>query len=75
MRKRVTLLFAALVMALTMAFSGVAFAKITPVDTACTNNGGNQAGGQQPTCNNPDAQNQESENQNPSGAAPPGHNP
>jgi hypothetical protein len=74
MRKRVTLLFAALVMALTMAFSGVAIAKITPVDTACTNNGGNQAGGQQPTCNN-QGQTQESENQNPAGAAPPGHNP
>jgi ABC-type microcin C transport system permease subunit YejB len=74
MRKRVTLLIAALVMALTMAFSGVAFAKITPVDTACTNNGGNQAGGQQPTCKN-DAQTQESENQNPAGGAPPGHNP
>jgi len=74
MRKRVTLLIAALVMALTMAFSGAAFAKITPVDTACTNNGGNQAGGQQPTCNN-QGQTQESENQNPAGAAPPGHNP
>jgi hypothetical protein len=74
MRKRITLLFAALMMALTMSFGGVAFAKITPVDTACTNNGGNQAGGQQPTCNN-QGQTQESENQNPAGAAPPGHNP
>jgi ABC-type microcin C transport system permease subunit YejB len=74
MRKRITLLIAALMMALTMSFGGVAFAKITPVDTACTNNGGNQAGGQQPTCNN-QGQTQESENQNPAGAAPPGHNP
>jgi ABC-type microcin C transport system permease subunit YejB len=74
MRKRITLLIAALMMALAMSFGGVAFAKITPVDTACTNNGGNQAGGQQPTCNN-QGQTQESENQNPAGAAPPGHNP
>jgi uncharacterized protein HemX len=74
MRKRVTLLFAALVMALTMAFSGVAFAKIQAVDTACTNPGGHQAGGQQPSCNN-DAHQQETENQNPAGHAPGGHNP
>jgi hypothetical protein len=50
MRKRVTLLFAALVMALTMSFNGVAFAKIQSVDTSCTNGGGNRPGGQQPTC-------------------------
>jgi ABC-type microcin C transport system permease subunit YejB len=74
MRKRISLLIAALMLALTMSFGGVAFAKITPVDTACTNNGGNQAGGQQPTCTG-GGQTQESENQNPSGAAPPGQNP
>jgi hypothetical protein len=74
MRKRITLLIAALAMALTMSLGGVAFAKITPVDTACTNNGGNQAGGQQPTCNN-QGQTQESENQNPAGKAPAGQNP
>jgi hypothetical protein len=43
MRKRVTLVFAVLMMALTMSFGGVAFAKISPVDTSCTNGGGNQA--------------------------------
>ena len=73
MRKRISLLIAALMLALTMSFGGVAFAKITPVDTACTNNGGNQAGGQQPTCTG-GGLDQQSENQNPSGAAPPGQN-
>jgi hypothetical protein len=52
----------------------VSFAKITAVDTACTNNGGHQAGGQQPTCKG-SGQTQESENQNPAGHAPPGQNP
>ena len=74
MRKRISLLFAALMLALTMSFSGVAFAKIQSVDTACTNKGGNQAGGQQPSCKGA-GQTQETENQNPSGKAPPGQNP
>jgi hypothetical protein len=74
MRKRITLLIAALAMALTMSLGGVSFAKITAVDTACTNNGGHQAGGQQPTCKG-SGQTQESENQNPAGHAPPGQNP
>jgi hypothetical protein len=76
MRKRVAAILATCAVAVGMTVGPVsgAIAKITPVDTACTNNGGNQAGGQQPTCKN-DAQTQESENQNPSGAAPPGHNP
>jgi hypothetical protein len=73
MRKRITLLIAALTMALTMSFGGVAFAKIQAVDTACTNKGGNQAGGQQPSCKG-EGQIQESENQNPAGKAPPGQN-
>jgi hypothetical protein len=73
MRKRISLLIAALMLALTMSFGGVAFAKITPVDTSCTNGGGQQPGGQQPTCTG-GGLDQQSENQNPSGAAPPGHN-
>jgi hypothetical protein len=74
MRKRVRLLFAALLMALTMSFSGVAFAKIQSVDTSCTNGGGNQPGGQQPTCQGGGLM-QQTENQNPAGQAPPGQNP
>jgi hypothetical protein len=71
MRKRISLLFAAVVMALTMSFGGVAFAKIQDVDVACTNAGGNQPGGQQPTCQGA-ALEQETEAQNPAGQAPPG---
>jgi hypothetical protein len=43
MRKRITLLFAALMMALTMSLGSVAFAKITPV---CENPGGGEPQGQ-----------------------------
>jgi hypothetical protein len=50
-----------------------AFAKISSVDTSCTNAGGNQPGGQQPTCSG-SGLTQESENQNPSGNAPSGQN-
>jgi hypothetical protein len=73
MRKRITLLIAALTMALTMSFGGVAFAKIQSVDTACTTNGGETPGGQQPSCKC-GGLNQQTENQNPSGGAPPGQN-
>jgi hypothetical protein len=74
MRKRISLLIAALMLALTMSFGGVAFAKIQSVDTSCTNGGGNQPGGQQPTCTG-GGLDQQSENQNPAGQAPPGQNP
>ncbi len=73
MRKRISLLFAALMLALTMSFGGVAFAKIQSVDTACTTQGGQEPGGQQPTCKGGGLE-QEKENQNPSGKAPPGQN-
>jgi hypothetical protein len=48
-------------------------AKIQAVDTACTNQGGNQPGGQQPTCGG-EGLTQQTENQNPAGQAPPGQN-
>ena len=48
--------------------AGVADAKIQPVDTQCTNNGGHQ-----PSCTG-GGLTQETENQNPAGHAPPGHN-
>ena len=50
-----------------------ALAKISSVDTSCTNSGGNQPGGQQPTCSG-GGLTQQTENQNPSGNAPPGQN-
>ena len=52
-----------------------AFAKIQPVDTACTNNGGQTPTGQQPSCTNTNGLTQQTENQNPAGHAPPGQNP
>ena len=74
MKKRISVLVTALVVALMMSFGGTAFAKISSVDTSCTNNGGNQAGGQQPSCKG-SGQTQNTENQNPAGKAPPGQNP
>jgi hypothetical protein len=53
--------------------AGAAFAKITPVDTACQNNGGQYPPGQQPSCTG-GGLDQETENQNPAGHAPPGWN-
>ena len=44
MRKRITLLIAALMLALSMSFGGVAFAKITETTTQ-TNGGGNEPKG------------------------------
>jgi hypothetical protein len=63
MRKRITLLIAALMMALSMSFSGVAFAAITPVKE---NGGGQTPNGQ--------ANGVPTENQNPAGKAPSGQN-
>jgi Spy/CpxP family protein refolding chaperone len=59
--------------ATTVATSNLAYAKISSVDTSCSNGGGNEPGGQQPTCTG-GGLTQESENQNPSGSAPPGQN-
>jgi hypothetical protein len=65
--------------AATATFGGIAVnmasasAAIKPVDTSCTNNGGNQPGGQQPSCKG-GGLNQQTENQNPAGHAPPGQN-
>jgi hypothetical protein len=64
MRKRIALLLTALMLALSMSFGGVAFAKITPVKE---NGGGNTPNGQ--------ANGVPTENQNPTGKAPPGQNP
>jgi hypothetical protein len=63
MKKRITLLIAALMLALSMSFGGVAFAKITPVKE---NGGGNTPNGQ--------ANGVPTENQNPAGKAPAGQN-
>ncbi len=74
MKRIITVLAVALVMvAMVVATAMPAFAKIQPVDTSCTNNGGKQPGGQQPTCQG-GGLDQQSENQNPSGKAPPGQN-
>jgi hypothetical protein len=53
MRKRVTMLVMAFVVALMMSFGGAAFAKIQSVDISCTNAGGNQPGGRSPSGTEP----------------------
>jgi hypothetical protein len=63
MRKRITLLIAALMMALSMSFSSVAFAAITPTKE---NGGGNTPNG--------NANGVPTVNKNPAGKAPPGQN-
>ncbi|MFF9276067.1 hypothetical protein [Streptomyces griseosporeus] len=63
----------AAVCALTLGGANIADAKIQPVDTSCTNNGGHEPGGQQPSCTG-GGLTQNSENQNPAGHAPPGQN-
>ncbi|MET9735465.1 hypothetical protein ABZZ79_33995 [Streptomyces sp. NPDC006458] len=59
--------------ALSVGGASIADAKIQPVDTECTNNGGQQPGGQQPTCTG-GGLTQDTENQNPAGHAPRGQN-
>lgn len=63
----------AAVIALGVGGANLAEAKIQPVDTSCTNNGGHQPGGQQPSCTG-GGLTQNTENQNPAGHAPPGQN-
>ena len=69
MRKRISLLIAALMLALTMSFGSVAaFAKITP--PSCENPAGHNPPGQQPTCKGEGLEQQPA--LNPAGHAPPG---
>ena len=63
MKKRISLLIAALMLALTMSFGGVAFAKITDVTR---NPQGHETQGQ--------GKAQTTQSENPSGKAPPGQN-
>ncbi len=78
MRKRISLLFAALMLALTMSFggAGMAFAKITPAQPpSCENGGGQMPGGQQPNCKGGGLeQNPATPATNPADKAPPGQN-
>jgi hypothetical protein len=78
MRKRISLLFTALMLALTMSFggAGAAFAKITPAQPpSCENGGGQLPKGQQPNCKGGGLkQNEATPATNPAGNEPGGHN-
>jgi hypothetical protein len=71
MRKRITLLVTALVMALMMSFGGMAFAKISP--PSCETSSGQTPPGQQPVCKGGGLKQQPA--LNPAGHAPPGQQP
>ena len=74
MKRVITVLAVALVVAaMVVATAMPAFAKISSVDTSCTNGGGQTPTGQQPTCTGGGLQ-QNTQNQNPAGSAPPGQN-
>ena len=66
MRKRISVLFAALMLALTMSFSTVAFAQGGGIQEQRTNPAGNETQGQGKAIT--------VQNVNPSGKAPPGQN-
>jgi hypothetical protein len=70
-KRTVAFIITALALAISMA--GPAAAKITPVNTACSNNGG-QWVDSKTTCPGGNGLHQEWENQNPAGFAPPGQN-
>jgi hypothetical protein len=60
-------------LAVSVATSNLAYAKIGPSPSGCTNPGGNSPGGQQPECNG-GGLTQHTENTNPAGIDPPGKN-
>ena len=64
---------AAIGLAATFVTSNIAYAKVSPGPSGCTNPGGNSPGGQQPECNG-GGLTQHTENTNPAGIAPPGKN-
>ena len=71
MRKRITLLVTALMMALSMSLGGMAFAKISP--PSCETPSGHTPPGQQPVCKGGGLEQQPA--LNPAGHAPPGQQP